>query len=648
MNKRKNVFQAVTKCASCSTRFKTADDLLKHGLEKHSSTLYNWCSLCNRGINKTYPNNWNRHQELPSHKATFHEVSWNELQEEKSRKKSKVTSESVANSTSQSGGGVHELNENVSVLNENESTLNENLSILNENDPENLAQTSSDSSNPQLVTSSHTIPTDQQAPQIEDTAIFPNSYSGDEGWTNLRYGALLSQQPVICRAKFQIPKLPSWRQNSEVKRTLRRLIDGYPPDITEKYYPFPSADFSFFSSLYLEDPSCSRFINTTLKFLNDPSYGHNSLTMPKSMHEIMQFVPKIRNKQAVYPDFGFPLSLELSRDGKYSFFPLKSIIQTALCDPELSKYITADKLPSRLVDGRIKDFSNAPITATNPLTTLKMSLTYADLSKRRPTFVGDLVQSREGDSGIVTSLYYDEADSFFYADVQEVLPAAQVSTNTEGVVVVNRTSDNVHVQEYVVMANWVKKRINLNQLTSKPYSTKLRANTILINKQYATIDDKLIEKGWYGTVSDVTYMYGLNQDLNKLRYRLINQDEDSIKLKDVCTVILEISKDELLTFRTRGYMCDVCNLCFCQASLALREKFASIWAACAFRNSVPEQERYRLLIKMIKEGEKGFKLWDPIDKKWRWIIVAFLLYSGDMAEFTKGMTAFILQFFNFL
>ena len=41
------------------------------------------------------------------------------------------------------------------------------------------------------------------------------------------------------------------------------------------------------------------------------------------------------------------------------------------------------------------------------------------------------------------------------------------------------------------------------------------------------------------------------------------------------------------------------------------------------------------MVKMIREGERGFWVWT--DKKgWIFVVVAFILYSADMAEFTKA------------
>ena len=89
---------------------------------------------------------------------------------------------------------------------------------------------------------------------------------------------------------------------------------------------------------------------------------------------------------------------------------------------------------------------------------------------------------------------------------------------------------------------------------------------IRIEKQLIRNNGRLVERKFYGTHSNEGYHYDITKDSNRSK-----DERDSVHV-----ISLEVSKDEFVTYRTRGYR-DVQNWCFCQTILELREKFSSIW-----------------------------------------------------------------------
>jgi hypothetical protein len=73
--------------------------------------------------------------------------------------------------------------------------------------------------------------------------------------------------------------------------------------------------------------------------------------------------------------------------------------------------------------------------------------------------------------------------------------------------------------------------------------------------------------------------------------------------------------------------------------LEVREKFASLWAACAFAPTVSTQDRYLHLVQMMIEGENGFWAYNVHTRCKQFVVCCFGLYDADMAEVTKAVSA---------
>ena len=592
-------FKARLNC-KCNKKFKTSEELLQHGIRDHKvQTGFRWCSLCDKLINATNESHWSGlkgHLNSLPHRAKYDEAAYNELQSCNAKR-------SKPNSTESNNTDDFEVE---SVSTNDEAMLSASEALLSPTPHSVSAQ------NPTIT------PANNPPPFVDVQAVSSNPTTASiaspnpKPWTDIGLDSRNATIPIIYKTQYENPKLPPSLESSK------------------DYFPFPSADYAFFTSLYLEDPSSARFIDKILKFFNDPALGHNVSTMPRSLKDITSFVPRIKNKTAINPEIGFPLTLELSKNSKYAFFPLQSVIQTALCDPELAKYLIEKHYPCKADIHGVTDIYNAPISSSNSFTTLELSLDYAAKKKCDPIFTGDLVEIAGKSYGIVTSLYYDSLTNSFCGDVQNAVPDSWVV----------RTPTDIYYPEPVESQPWnqlivipddVKKDIPLIQMRSKMYSTRsVQSDVILIEKQLIRKNGKLVERKFYGTHSNEGYHYNITRDLNRLRRNLSNDERDSLHV-----ITLEVSKDELVTYRTRGYLCDVQNWCFCQTMLELREKFSSIWSAAAFGPEVTQYERYQHMVKTIREGERGFWVWTA-KKGWIFVVVAFILYSADMAEFTKA------------
>ena len=595
MKRRAPSFKPKINCV-CKKIFKTPEELLQHGIKDHKVTTgFRWCALCDKFLNVTNESHWSGptgHLNSLPHRAKYNKEAYNELQSSRAKrsKTNSIDSESPVNDF-ETGSDVIDA-----LPTSHPSASNTSIEPVI---PTNISSNPPTSSNPTTTSS---------------TVTYTLAPTNPKPWIDIELDSRNARIPIIYKTQYEKPKLPPSLDKS-----------------SKDYFPFPSADYAFFTSLYLEDPSSARFIDKILKFLNNPALGHNISTMPRSLKDITSFVPRIKNKSAINPDIGFPLTLELSKDAKYAFFPLQSVIQTALCDPELAKHLIKKHYPCKAdIDG-VTNIYNAPISSSNSFTTLELSLDYAFKNRCDPIFTGDLVEINGKGYGVLTNLYHDTLTNSFYGDVQTAVPDSWIVRMPNGLFYPEPDQPQQPWNQLIVIPDDLKKGIPMSQMKNKKYSTRVcQSDVIRIEKQLIRKNGTLVERKYYGTHSNESYLYNITNDLNRLRRKLSKDEREALHV-----ISLEVSKDELVTYRTRNYLCDVQNWCFCQTMLDLREKFSSIWSAAAFGPEVSQYERYQHMVKMIRGGERGFWVWTA-EKGWIFVVVCFLLYSADMAEFTKA------------
>jgi hypothetical protein len=330
---------------------------------------------------------------------------------------------------------------------------------------------------------------------------------------------------------------------------------------------------------------------------------------------------------------------------------VKSIFRAVMLNPNFARHIGV-KYPIQLRSEVIKGIENTKIYASNPLSTLHISLNFAR-NKEEAIFIGDCVKIVGQESyGIVTKIYLIEKVDQVFCDLQDVLlltadEVAKFCKPSEKYLLGNE----LYEQDYVIIPS-LKKQVPLSELKLQSYlpgndTTPMARPTFLSSSEsYSSSSSADLVSSSSSSSSgaglspirirfEITYgqlrrFLGLNYltDLKITKEKLA---------KDLVIVFVELTKDELVMFKTRYYMVDMASLII--RDMPSVEKWNSIWTSFAFSEKVPPRQRFETLARFVREGELGFNVFNVVKEKEQYLMICFGMYSADQKEFSGALAA---------
>ena len=599
-------------CRAAEKTYDSRQDLLRHGIDEHSTSIIWYCATCSKELSiksrhkvdgMPIDSSWKRHENNSTHQENMGLIP---KQGTKRKRKTKTSSNNEADSTQ------IDLNENdstESMMLEGEDLdatvqVEETVTATNDTTPLVIDYTAQIATNPSQFNAqtqdfnlepeqcSEIEQEDSEVHDLDATTIQINVEKNPQDWLGLEdLEAAVNQKMPDEDHKFIVPDFS---------------FDNTDPD----YFPFPNATTSFFASLLLLFPDSSTLINMVLEFLSKPRHGFNVNEVPLSTESLVKWMPFLEKDVVKNPDFGFPLKMCITKNaGLCCYFPVKTIFQTVMADPTLAKHIT-DKVPIKLEDGSVREIVNAPIYSKSTMTTKLLSFKYVEISKNNQINIEDFVrftQTVDGNTitayGLVKALYLKESDLNFNrvcVDIQKIIPFSNITQPT--------TADN-------------------------PAELILTSEVITLNASELIVDNSVLcKRESMCTAFRTLFVPFLRSQWNWQPPTGLDQSsQDKIK-KKLRVIIVEANKDELTMFRTRGSLSDVGNFIIKDGPIWLQEKFNSIWTAMAFSSEVPPEERFKILVRLIIEGERGFWLFNACTKDWEYCVVCFALYTSDQKE----------------
>ena len=649
--------------------FSSVDDLLVHGIQQHSTEHEWYCAVCNshytqhgeKRDNKGLPqsSHWKKHLTCRMHERALSRRASGSVPEQLARDDSMQTSRSIQ--TSASIQDVISMDcdpAETSLLPSVQSTVSEPWTLEQEN----------------ITTSSQQI---DERTEVLDTTLDIESTENPSTTTSVHSPQSSIRPSVVDARSFEGSANESYIKTCDdlkdrVKRPVtmscqKKQVEGFSVDNPEQFFPFPNLDWTFWQLLYCLYPQSASAIDIILQFLHSPDYGFNPKNTPKRVSALEQWVPSMEDGVVKIPDIGFLLLLDIAKDkGMSAFFDLEGLVKAALGNPTVAKHLSDKKFPVKTDDRRVTTIEQSPVYASNSITTLPLSLRI-ESSSGKSFRIGDLVKFTSQGSpsyGFIRSLYLQEGAT----DVTHARVDLQMITFGKDLYPTLPWEKG----EYVVTRE-VRKGISVNRLLQQRYSNRVSESTdecIVIRKQVfkrfepsppteshqssdeeplepETTDDQQ-ESQITETTDDqqesqqaesrpaprLSYQPSLISVLERFDYfsRFSKIEPTDFQKQHVTVLCVELNKDELTVFNTRGYLVDVANFNVKDIPPDVQEKFASVWTHAAFSPSLPMQDRFEMLARFIREGEQGFWAFNAHTKRMEYVYVSFAISTGDQKE----------------
>lgn len=465
---------------NCDNSFRSIEELISHGCEEHSVSSRLYCAACSLHFGRSwkvqnFPSHWNSHLQCPSHLEAIGVIP------RSPKKRPRISSRVPA-----------------------------------------LIQLP-------LVEPPHTpVTATSQELDILDPA-------DSLGVTSPSPAQVTSVEDLAEPADFKL---------SEVDEKTKASVDTEPPrlssqdvrdDFSSEFYPFPNDNMAFFAILYLHYPDCAPLLDKILRYLASRDHPYCRDQAPKSIEEVLPYIPHIKNGVVINPNFGFPLTLNLDDTGKIAYTPVRGIFRTALRDPEIAKYITVNKVPVRRPDSSIRTIENAPIYSSHEFTTLRLAYMWAAKHNCAPIFVGDCVSlSHNGNTryGFVRRMYTLEEGG--PADVRVSVQMAVRPSDLPGIA----NPADYGERDFILTDEMLDVGMEAVSLQKCTFDAP-RDDCVRVLQRYRPKTKKLESfSGFPKHIPELT--------------------ED--QLQDLVVIFAELGKDELTVYRTKRYKDDVANI----------------------------------------------------------------------------------------